>query len=300
MTFGGSWRTRTCACALLLAIGVMGGCGDDGDSAAKEERRYHAVGESPDRFAERFAKLLETSTTKADCAQLEQINSRSYTRFGCPTDKAMRDSMKSFEVVGSRIYGTGAVVDYKSGKSSDGAAIVMFIAPDRNWGIGRFGISTPPSTKTSDDETREGFDAAVDKYLTAIRERDCDAYYEMIFKNGDTKAKVCRAAFPATSDLAKRLEANPSAKPRYQGGNSRYGFYALETAKPEPERSTISVLQAGTSSAPSYVVLDVAPTLTTAEERAAVQALKEQLKKGPQGGMGPSEDAKPSEPAVKP
>jgi hypothetical protein len=281
----------------LLATAAIAGCGDDdGDSAASEKVRFAAASEQEHVFIERMGKLLETTSTKKDCAQLEEINARSLTRFPCPPEKGLRESMATFEVVGTEDYGTGAVVDYKSGNAKDGASIVLFVAPDRSWGIGRFGIVTDPSTGTSDEDSRDGYDEAVELYLDAVRERDCKAFKEVAFITD--KKDVCKTSFAGTEPLAKRLKADPSAEPSYEGGNETYGFFTLETRKPVPENVTISVIRAGAGEGETYLILDVAPSPTSDEQRRIQQQYKQQLKeerKKETQPMKPSSKSKPVE-----
>jgi hypothetical protein len=286
---GGS---RTCATLLCVGAVVLigAGCGDDGDSTARQTGvTYSRASESPRAFATRMAKLLETATTRKDCRQLDEINGRSLTRLRCPAGRAFRKSMSRFEIVGAKEYGTGAVVDYKSGATPDGAAIVLFVATDRNWAISRFGVLTEPSTGTSDEESRDGFHKAVDDYLTAVRERDCKAFAEVAFTGGASETAVCKA-FPSTKALAERMKANPTARPKYEGGNGTYGFFSLETAEPTVINETISVIEAGPDSPSPYVVLDIAPS-PTADQQAATIQLLEQAKTQSEPSPSPSKKA---------
>ncbi len=195
-------------------------------------------------------------------------------RFPCPASKDLRKSMGRFEAVGVKEYGTGAVVDYKSGAVKKGAAIVLFVSADRGWGISQFGVLTKPSTETSDEESRDGYAEAVEEFLTAVRERDCESYVAVTFNGDDSKEFVCEETFPGTKGLAKRLKADPGAEPRYEGGNESYGFYSLETRKPKPENITISIAKANAKGPRPYVVLDVTPAPTSAQQAQARKAFK--------------------------
>jgi hypothetical protein len=290
--FGGSRRRSWLCVGASLAVAVaVAGCGDDdsGESRAQERPKFAASSEPEDVFIKRVAKLLETTATKKDCAQLEEVNGRSFTRFSCPPGKGLRKSMASFKVVGAEDYGTGAVVDYKSGEIKDGAAIVLFVAPDRNWGIGRFGILTKPSIGTSDEESREGYDEAVDDYLAAVRERDCKRLEQAAFSGDTDEQAACKVLLAGTEALAKRLKANPSAEPSYAGGNGTYGFYTLETRKPEPENSTISVVRGDERGDESFVVLDVAPSPTAAEQLRVEREYRRQQRNESGPGMAPDD-----------
>lgn len=256
-------------CAGGTALAAVG-CGDGDESTAKEEPvKIQAANEPPETFIKRTARLLATATTVKDCDEIYTLNSRSVLRMRCPALPAMRKSMKSFRVVGAESFGTGAVVDYKSGEVDDNAAIVLYVAKDRGWGLGRFGLFTDRSTGTDDESSREGFRGAVDRYLDAVRKRDCKAYTASVLIT-DTKdeARICRKQFKKTQSLAKLLKWNPKAEPKYQGGNQSYGFFTLETNKPVADNSTIGVLKGETQDGkPAYAVLDVAVTLTVPELR---------------------------------
>lgn len=269
-----------CVGAIAMATGAVG-CGDDDDGSGGGEVKAAVASESAEGFIKRMTKSLETATTKRDCTELEQINARSASRFTCPAQKKLRESMARFEVVGVEEYGPGAVVDYKSGSVKDGAAIVMFVGPEREWGIGRFGILSEPSTDTSDEDSRDGYAKAVDEFLTSVRERDCDAYVAITFNGDDKKDVVCKQSFPNTKPLAKLLKNNPGVEPRYEGGNESYGFYSLEIPKPKPVSFTISIAKASAKGPRPFVVLDVTPGPTAAQRQAAQKALERNRKTNP-------------------
>jgi hypothetical protein len=254
------------------------GCGEsESTSTAKEKPKWSEASEPPRAFATRTAKLLETSTTKKDCTELTAINNRSLARLQCPAPKSLSKSMAEFEVVGAKEYGSGAVVDYKSGEAPDGATITLYVAPDRNWAISRFGIITEPSTDTDDSDSRKGYDAVVDDYLDAVRERQCGIFRKVAFV-GDAKGQdVCKTQFAATKGLAKLLNLNGSTVTlRYVGGNDTFGFYNLESQKPEPNNLTISVMR---TDADRYVVLDLAISPTAAEQRRVRRQFEQQQAK---------------------
>jgi hypothetical protein len=278
----------------LLAINGVAACSEkDNESEARTEKAVVVANEPPGVFVERIAKLLETVKKKGDCSAVFLINIRSQTRFDCPADKSQRRSMAAFERVGAESYGTGGVVDYRSGEAPEGAAVTLYVDPNGDWGVGRFGIVTDPSTAKSDADSRDGYAKAADDYLTAVRERDCKAFKDVAFSTSDQK--VCSTSFVNTKSLAKRLRTNPAAAPRYVGGNGTFGFLTLETAKPKPEASTISVIRAEDGAQTSYIVLDVTPSPTAARQRALVRARKAR-DKGANPNMEPS--TKPSDPAV--
>jgi hypothetical protein len=274
---------------MAVAVAAAGCGGGDDASTAKDEPVEVSVASEPLKpFIMRMTKLLETTTAKKDCGELESITVRSVTQFACPAPQELRRSMARFEVVGAEEYGTGGIVDYKSGKIKDGAAIVLFVAPNRNWAIGRFGVITKPSTNTSDAKSRAGYAKAVDKYLAAIRERDCDAYFSVTYNGNDKRDAVCKKTFAATKKMATLLKSNPDAAPHYEGGNGTYGFYSLETRKPDPANVTISLIKASPKSAEPFVVLDIAPSPTAAEQKSAEKAFRQKQRQKSSQDMSPS------------
>lgn len=281
----------------LLTAGVIAGCGGGDEKSAQDAMEYSKAAEPPKVFAERMARLIATTTATKDCAQIEQINDRSASDFPCPAPKDKRKSMSSFKVVGAREYGTGAIVDYKSGAAKDGAAIVLSVTPDRNWGVNRFGVITKPSVNTSDKKNRAGYDRTIAEYLAAIRKRNCTALTRVAFA-GDAARKetICADLFAASNGLAKRLKANPSAHPKYEGGNGAYGFYTVETTKPVSENMTISIAKSGTGAQSGFLVLNVTSSPTAAMQRQVLEQYRKRQKLGNPYNMEPS--SKPSDPAT--
>ena len=277
----GESAARAALTAGVSATAVVAiGCGGGDEGAASSQPKVSAAVESPRLFATRLAKLLETTRAKGDCPQLEAINGRSAARFECPPSRELSDSMASFEAVGAEAYGTGAVVDYTSGQAEDGAALILRVAPDRNWAVSRIGIVTEPSTETGDEDSRAGFRKAATEYLDAVRARDCRAFDAVAFTGTDGPQETCRTIFPGTKDFARRLKQNPGARPVYQGGNASYGFLTIEMRKPKPMSMTISVMKTPGASG-RYLVLSAGQSPTAAQQRETVEQYRRQRKAAP-------------------
>lgn len=244
--------------AMLLAISAVAlGCGSDGD--ATSAARPEAAKGSPAQLAERLGRLLATTTKKKKhCGQLDRLTRRAFYDFRCPQLRDVRRSMARFEVIGSATYGTGAVVDYRTGALEDGAVLTMRVAPDGAWTLSRFGLLYEPAVETSDEDSRDGFDSAVQGYLEAVRERDCDLYARHSFSEAE-EDDICKTDFAQTEHLAKTLEANPAAAPEYLGGNESFGFYGLTLPEPKSRYLTINVVKAAEGSLRPFLVLDVTP-----------------------------------------
>lgn len=281
------------ALAALVTAVVFTIVRDDGEAEVTEPV-YSRANEPPETLASRVAGVIETAAARGDCLLVDVVDARSPASLRCPPGPELRASLSDFKVVGAREYGTGAIVDYKAKNAPGGAAMVLTATPDRFWSVARIGLETDPSTETEDDDSRGDFDEAVERYLAAVRERDCEAFREVAVLSEDARGG-CPSAFKSTRALAKRLARNPGAEPSYQGGNETYGFYTLETAKPKRASVTLSVVHADGGLADSSVVLTVSPAPTAAEQRRAERVLRKQWREGSSNpAMEPSSRPKDS------
>lgn len=239
------WLLAFAVAICLAAAGCGGDDGDDGGDATAAVSLPPAK-QSPEAFARELAKLVSTSERKRDCKRLNAINARSLYRFPCPLPEPARATFAFLKVLDSAAHGTGAVVDYKSEESPDGASMVLFQSPKREWGVSHFGLLSEAPAESDDGDSRDGYDKAIAGYLKAVRERNCDDYTEYAAM-GDIEAKdlqaACKRAMPATKQMAGQLKANPGAEPQYLGGSETYGFYRLELKKPKPMNLHFSVFK---------------------------------------------------------
>lgn len=244
---------------LVAALCAMAGCGGDDEVSKAADDAPWATGIRHDRLAERIGDWMAQAKTKRDCDELGKVSARSQYWFKCPLPAKVRQSMARFEVLDSAVFGSAALIGYRTGKLDDGAVMLMHVAPDRRWAVTRSSLLYEPDPDTSDEDSRPGFDAAVDGYLRAVRRRDCDLYFEYYVTFGPTGKAACKQALDETKQFAEALKASPRAQPQYMGGNSDFGFYALLTLKPNPRYVTISVVRTAEGAAQPYVVLSAAP-----------------------------------------
>jgi hypothetical protein len=74
------------------------------------------------------------------------------------------------------------------------------------------------------------FDSAAQAAVTALRERDCDAFKKVAlarFGPGATPNDVC--TYVSQSPLTQFLASYPQAEPKRLGGNDAYAFYSLSS-----------------------------------------------------------------------
>jgi hypothetical protein len=248
------------AAVAAIAVCAMAGCGDD-DSGPTEAAKQApwATGPSPERFAKQIAGWMAETKVRRDCAELDALRVQNVYSFKCPLPRKVRASMARFKVLDSAIYGSAAVLAYRTGDLPDGAIMLMYVHPSRLWAVNRMGLLYEPAPRSSDDDSRDGYDAAVAGYLRGVRERDCELLFAYSAAARSDGKRTCKSELKSTKELAKALEASPSSEPSYLGGNSDFGFYSLQTPKPKPSYVTISVVKAAEGAEQPHVVLDAAP-----------------------------------------
>jgi hypothetical protein len=242
--------------ACLLAVSCGGGdatsSSDGGDVSDEAAAR---------QFVNRTAEILRQARGPAYCKRLEPINERSSSPLACPAPAALRESLGTFEMTGVKVYGTGAVVDYKSGGAPDGASILLSKNNDGEWGITKFGLLYGKTVGSSDKANRPAFDRAVADHMRAIRDRDCKLYHQQRVIQPSNPKKACTpdSGFAKTKTIARGLSESNDPQPRYLGGNRAFGFYGLSLPKPKPRYVTISVIQGTSGATPSAGIYQIAP-----------------------------------------
>jgi hypothetical protein len=251
---------RPLALLIVLTALVAAGCGG-GDDASGASGETPAGARAPDGRTDPAATArlvlhtVEKAKSNKDCKPIRPIITRSPQKFICPPLPGVAP-VKNFKIVDTAKYGTGAVIDYTTKKSPKGGSMTMFLDPERNWGIGRFGLLYGSTVGSSDEASRSGSRRAVDKYLKAVREGDCPSFNDVAVTNSPEKKVVCRDEFPQTKVLAKALKASPTAKPEYLGGNRVFGVYGLAAAEPKPRYWTITTIETAKGSIEPFAVLD--------------------------------------------
>jgi len=253
----GGLRWRLLVVGLALCCAVAGGCGGD-ESADSEAGQILVRPGSPEEVAMTLAETIPDAVRKRDCEEVAEINARSRTRFLCPPLLGNSDGLRRFELTGSARFGVmRAVLDYRSKSVPDGATMILFRNADGEWAITRAGL-LPRSEASSPDADRAERRAALERFLAAVRERDCDAWRDNAGAIHRDPQIVCREEFPSTRGLARLLAANAGVEPRYVGGSGSFGFFDWSIAKPEPRRFSFALVETAEGALRPYVVLDYA------------------------------------------
>lgn len=240
--------------ALAASCALIAGCGGGQDDTTEAKQIVVRPG-SPEEVATTLAEVIPNAVTKKDCKEVAEINLRSNTKYLCPVTYGDPASMRRFELTDSAHFGARAVLDYRSKGTPNGATMTLFRDSDGEWAVSRAGL-LPRSAASSPDADRKERDAVVDRYLTAVRERDCDTWVLNTATTRTDSTLACREEFPQTRALAAALEASPDVEPRYVGGNGSFGFYDLDLERPSTRRYSLGVFETPRGSLRPYVVLD--------------------------------------------
>jgi hypothetical protein len=242
------WTTAVAATCVLAV-----GCGD-GEGGGGNAGSSAGVDSEPARLVSMVVKTASKAKGVKDCKEVAKVNRRSYAKYICPPiTSEMRKASRGFEVSGAAIYGAAAVVDYRSSSAKDGLSAVLYRNPRGEWTFGRWGLTYGETVGTDDsrDETRP----VLDRYLAAIRDRDCEAFNKLAATSSGDLAKVCKEEFPATRTLAKDLDGS-EPQIRYLGGNEDFGFYRVTAGR---AAYTVSTVATPSGALRPYVVLDATP-----------------------------------------
>lgn len=253
----GSWLAPLLGVMAVASFAAAGCGGDGGDSADAES---NGLSSGPAKLVKTMAGDAATAKSAKDCKFVAAVNRRSPSKTICPpfTDDN-RKAIRRTKLVSSATYGSlAAVVDYTSPNARKGASIVLYRNPKGQWTIGRWGLLNGPTVGTDDSEAREGSSEVVDRYLTAVRARDCESFLKYAAASSSDPKVACKQEFAATKPVADTIRADPDATPKYVGGNEAFGFYRLDVSRPKPASYVISTTETPSGALRPYVVLDVA------------------------------------------
>ena len=180
--------------------------------------------ETLDEAQERIAEAVASE----DCETVNELNPLSRPTLATDERCEYLRRIDGRHVTGASEYGeAGAVIDYATGigtvsavliRDEDGLYHVAFLNPfNKSESVGT------PYAKEFDDAAKDA--------IRALRERDCDAYLEVVFRRfgrgaGDEDA-IC--SFVEENPVANLFEAQPDARVEKAGGNSAYAFYEVGT-----------------------------------------------------------------------
>lgn len=243
-----------------LVLFLLAGCGGGGDdsttaegSGSKSAGNAPVAKETVERFAARFEEAA-TAAASGDCKTVDSFNALNIAALPCGGKDGK--NYADLEVTGTEAFGTGGVVDFTDAEAPNGATLLIGL--DQS---GKFGVMASLVSETEEVGTEPGqvavSDKAVKSFLRAVREEDCDAYFDQALTLSQDKAKECKAEF--ASSTPDELAADPGAEPVRLGGVADFAFYGLST-EPDGYRTIVTLPGAGPS---EVVVLSYSARPTT-------------------------------------
>jgi hypothetical protein len=199
-----------------------------------------------------FEKRLTAAAHAAaagNCAATTAFGKTS--QFNMPCKGPQHKAFAGFKVTGGATYGAGAVVEYTDAEVASKTHVVGFpgVSPttSRNTGVYPLAVSTsgryvyqpagsgpvfPGSYIGTKPTGWAGADAEAVKFLTAVRDNNCDTWFKnVITPNGMAKKTACQLGLiKSYGPLRQELIAQP-VKLNREDGNGVFYFYRLDTGK---------------------------------------------------------------------
>ncbi len=257
VTEGGASRTLRiwligAAAVLVMAI-PLAGCGGDGsgDGTTATTSSAPEPTESIDDFANRFA-AAGSAATEGDCDVVDEFNRDA--GFTIPCEPGGAAGYTDVKIADTEAFGPAGLVDYTSAEAPDGATAIAAVSEGGQYQLiqslipASLGLSaTQVGTEPEGQDLRDG---AVADFVTATRDEDCDAYYEVALTTM-SKARECKIQFDPKSLIQPQLAAAADATPEPLGGTEAFGLHGLDTG--ENYRVLLTVRQYGPDDDPGEV-----------------------------------------------
>jgi len=218
------------ALAALALLGAAPGCGGGGDSGNAPQ-----AAETIDQFAQRF-KEASDAAVEGRCDVVRKFNRKAAITIFC--GKQAKGLYDGFHVTGAEAFGSAGIVDYTDAEAPKGATAVAALDDKGVYrlvsslilsrpapGSARFSarqVGTEPDDETAREEI-------VNRFITAIRKKDCDTYFQLGLTPTQNKKNECRIEFDPKTKVQPQLAEDPSAEPVSLGGTQAFGFYGLSS-----------------------------------------------------------------------
>ena len=226
-----SRRPRAGTAAVALLALSLAACGGGSPKRAGPVEPAETI----DGFVNRLETTIET-IREGRCDGVSAFNSDAAFALTC--DVTAQRAYAGFRVTGTATFGTGGVVDFTDAEVARGGTYVVGLDPKRRFSIV---LAAPVGQKTVGTKQRNpaAFNQAAQRFVAAIRNRNCDEYVKYSFAAaGVSRKRACAEAFSRDSGIQPELAGDRRAAPRPLGGNSYFAFYAL-SSKPDHYRTLV-------------------------------------------------------------
>lgn len=221
--------------AVLAAAGCWGG-DDNSDPTPEPPAPDTVTGKplGPPKPKESLGdaeKRIERLVSGEDCEKINALNPVSRTGLNTPERCAYLQTLAGLEAVGKQEVHGGGVIEYANG--SGVLTAILVVDSDRRYHLAFIDLVNPEPSVGTPFAPR--FDQVADDAVEALREPDCERYFELAHRYGRAAAlgpkEGCEALTP--NPIQAVLVTAPDAKPERLGGNSRYAFYSLASTRME-------------------------------------------------------------------
>jgi hypothetical protein len=253
--------TRTAAALALSLASVLAGCGGGGGgSNPRITGNAPLPRETIEQFAERFKEASDAAVA-GNCDIVKDFNRKAAITIYC--GPKARGRYDDFKVSGTQSFGTAGIVDYTDAEAPGGATAIAAVDDKGDFRlVSSLILSRPPpggprldpqqvGTKATDQEAR---DRIVSDFIAAIRQQNCDVYFELGLTPTRDKKTECGIEFDRRTRVQPQLAGDPAAEPEPLGGTQAFGFYGLST-DPGGHYRTIVLVPGPASGNPKYLAL---------------------------------------------
>lgn len=217
-------RLACLAAVCATAAIALSACGSD-ETSTDPASPVPEASESLDDFGERFA-VAGDAAAAGDCGAVDEFNAEA--GFISPCEQGY----EGLKVTGTEDFGTAALIDYTSAGNPDGATAALALNEGGRYRLiqslvpASIGLSAEQSGTEPTEQTLR--DDQAERFVEAVRAKDCDEYFEAALTPTQDKQKECRAEFDPEAGIQPDLESSPDAVPESLGGTEAFGLYGLE------------------------------------------------------------------------
>jgi len=213
----------------LLCAAAASGCGGDDEESVDTPKAKETV--------QTFQARLTTAVAAIERSQCDAVNEfNSKAGLPLPCDARAKKTFANFQVTGTKAYGSGAVVEFRSDETQGGLGVyTIAIGED-----GRYHLTGGPlvpivqkSTLGEKATKTDEMDDAANGMVDAIRANDCNRFVAaVVTPEGLSKEQTCEQELTdAYAGLRQQLTQHKDAKPERLEGNAAFMFYALRTGE---------------------------------------------------------------------
>jgi hypothetical protein len=239
---------RLVLAAALVGAAAAAGCGGGGAKGPKTPKPAESIVQFQARLSTAVAAIQ-----RGQCDAVGVFNAKA--GFSLPCTAAAKKPFAGFRITGSKVYGSGAVVEFKDAEVPQRLGIyTAALGEDSKYQLtGPVSPIFPVTTLDKKPKDPAKMDQAAQAMVDAIRTNDCNRFIAAVYTPPQLpRIQACKQELTdAYGPLRLQLTQHKDAKPVRLDGNAAFMFYALQTGD---QYRTLIVSQGGTRAAPKGFV----------------------------------------------